>query len=91
MNGKISNQRVKFLIDTGASVTILNYKKYLEIPPENRPSISNANINLFTADKSPLTVYGKIKTDLGVFQYTNTEFEVILADIHGDGLLGMDS
>jgi hypothetical protein len=87
---RIKNTRAKFVLDTGSCVTILSYEKYSQIEPSIRPPLQEAEINLATADDSPLKVYGQCDVNLGILSRRETFFTVIVADIQVEGLLGMD-
>lgn len=88
--GKIHGTRVKFIIDTGSCVTIINYEKYLEIDPSIRPPLETTEMQLRTADDGQLVTFGQCDLELGILNSKSTKFTVIVADIQAEGLLGFN-
>ena len=87
----ICETKTRFLVDTGAEVTIMSQRLFERIPEEIRPKFVNTEckIKLEVADKGLVDVTGltnaKFKT--GHQEYT---WQVLIAPIEEDGLLGMD-
>ena len=83
--------QTKFLIDTGASVTVLSRAMYEQIPRERRPELTtpNTQTRLEVADQSYLSVDGiaLISLQAGGMSF---EWSVYVAPICDEGLLGMD-
>ena len=81
----------RFLIDTGATVTILSSKVYNKLPPGSRPALTNTSekIKVEVADSTLVDVIGVINL---IFKMNDTEFQwpVYIAPISDTGLLGMD-
>ena len=81
----------RFLIDTGATVTILSSKVYNKLPPGSRPALTNTSekIKVEVADSTLVDVIGVINL---IFKTNDTEFQwpVYIAPISDTGLLGMD-
>ena len=80
----------KFIIDTGATVTLLNYAQFMKIPMSSRPSLKPVKFSISMADgTSPLYVHGS-----GVFSLkcgsSKVKHEIVVANVIGEGLLGMD-
>ena len=87
----IVNRKVKFLIDTGASVTVLSSAIYKAIPPRERPELKKPpkSLHLEGADDTEITIDGLATMDFligdNVYQWN-----MYIAPIAEDGLLGMD-
>ena len=83
--------QIKFLIDTGASVTVLSRAMYEQIPRERRPELTtpSTQTRLEVADQSYLSVDGiaLISLQAGGMSF---EWHVYVAPICDEGLLGMD-
>ena len=85
---KIENQCVNMLIDTGASVTILNKAVFDEIYPSPN-LLEPVQVNLITATGEIAPFYGKKIVDLKIDNYI-FKHEILVADIQNDGILGVD-
>jgi transposase InsO family protein len=87
----ISGLGTRFLIDTGATVTILSSDVYAKIPSSSRPILEqpSENFKVEIADSTLVDVTGIVKLS---FKAGNTEFlwPVYIAPISDTGLLGMD-
>ena len=81
---------VNWLIDTGASPNVLDFKMYDQIPLYIKPALHQASADLRAADGSLLNVYGEtvISVKIGSCSF---EICVVVADLGGDidGILGM--
>ena len=84
-------QNIQFLVDTGASVTILSAKVYdrmwADIRPTLRPSVSPMWIEV--ADKSTVAASGEVTLTFYVGGKPFT-WDVLIAPIADDGMLGLD-
>lgn len=77
------------LVDTGANVTILSKKFVHDFTPELVHRIEPVNINLITATGESSPFLGQLNVDIGL----GSKFyphSVLIADIPGEGILGMD-
>ena len=85
----IGGKCLAFLIDTGANVTILSKNFVENAEPSLMSKMSPVNINLVTAtgESSPFVGEIKIEILLGTHKY---QHNVLIADIHSEGILGMD-
>ena len=83
--------QIKFLIDTGVSVTVLSRAMYEQIPRERRPELTtpSTQTRLEVAHQSYLSVDGiaLISLQAGGMSF---EWSVYVAPICDEGLLGMD-
>ena len=78
-----------FLVDTGSSDTIIPMELYRKIPECKRPKLIQLEHKVYKADGTPLVTYGKIKTVVQVGK-SKVKLDIIVAEIKGDGILGMD-
>ena len=80
---------VKFLVDTGASVTMLKHSVYKELSEEQRITLDNENRVMQLADGRTLPFIGKgdFLIRIGTIEATHN---ILVADIEVDGILGMD-
>ena len=80
-----------FAIDTGASVTIVSTDTFNRIPAARRPRIQKPDklLKLEVADSGLLPVDGIVKLSFEVGGYAYM-WDMYVADIPGDGLLGLD-
>ena len=80
-----------FVIDTGASVTIVSTDTFNRIPAARRPRIQKPDkmLKLEVADSGLLPVDGIVKLSFEVGGYAYI-WDMYVADIPGDGLLGLD-
>ena len=81
----------KFVLDTGACVSIISTRLYYRIPPNSRPELRavDRSLKLEVADDNLLTVEGitslKFKVNKDIFCW-----DVFVAPIREDGLIGLD-
>ena len=93
LTGWANDVEVEFMIDTGCQVTILAtsvYEKMCEIHPEVELELTMCTQRLISADKSPLTVLGRIRLDI-VFPGLQCDIWCVVAAIGTDGLLGTEA
>ena len=93
LTGWANEVEVEFMIDTGCQVTILAtsvFKKMCEIHPEVESELTTCTQRLISADKSPLTVLGRIRLDI-VFPGLQCDIWCVVAGIGTDGLLGTET
>ena len=87
--GEVENVPISFLIDTGASVTIINPRIYENIDIQARPVLQNAEVMMTMADGKNLNCLGKgsfrLKINGECFNH-----QIWVADITMDGILGYD-
>ncbi len=89
VDGTIQQQPLSFLVDTGASVTVIKTSVYQRCPPDSRPVLEEPPAKMVNADGSPIPCLGK-----GVFNLSVEGSEILhdvwVADINVDGILGFD-
>ena len=80
MTGSIQGAGVNFLIDTGATLTILSRKIYDSLTDDQKPELILDSEEILMADDSPLSVLGKglMKITIGTKQVTQ---EIWVADL----------
>ena len=87
----ICETKTRFLINTGAEVTIMSQRLFERIPEEIRPKIvdTGCKMKLEVADKGLVDLIGAadIKFETGHQRYI---WHVLIAPIEEDGLLEMD-
>lgn len=84
---RVNGSSIRFLVDTGSVVSILGKRMLSRVGGDIR--LSPTSQLLFLADESALDVYGEIDATLEVSGGILPQ-KFIVADIHEDGLLGMD-
>ena len=89
MKGRVFNQKVNVIIDTGSSVTILASSVFSKIAQKDQPSLRTFPDKLFLADGSELPVLG-VTTIPFKFGDLLVEHATVIADIESDGLIGLD-
>ena len=89
VNGNIYGENIKFLIDTGSSVSILARRIFQRISRVNALKVREFTERLVLADGSQLPVHGVIDLPLA-FEGITVEHPVIIAEIESDMLLGID-
>ena len=89
VTGKIENTPVSFIVDTGATDTIVSERVFDSIPSEVRPDLYPVKDTGEQADGSPLAIIGwtTLKISIGPVAVS---MPVTVAKIKNDVLLGMD-
>ena len=93
LTGWANDVEVEFMIDTGWQVTILAtsvFERMCEIYPEVELELTKCTQRLISADKSPLTVLGRIRLEI-VFLGLQCDIWCVVAAIGTDGLLGTEA
>ena len=85
----ISGLPFKLLVDSGAAVTILSHSAFSRLPARTQRSLEPASINLQTASGQQINCYGRFQTKLQLEQQT-LPWKLVIADVDGDGCLGLD-
>ena len=86
VDGGVEGMAVRFLVDTGASVTMLIYEK---LPEAKRIPLEGEDRCMLLADGSTLPFTGQGKFAIGV-GLSSAVHKVLIADIEVDKILGMD-
>ena len=88
---KVAKHEVRFLIDTGASVTILSTRVYermwADIP--NQLRVPEVPSRIQVADNGLVETEGEITLELSIGGHTFT-WDVLVAPIADEGMLGLD-
>ena len=88
VNGTSHNTRLRFLVDTGSSVTIISSGKFDQMK-EKHGQLEAANFEIALADGSSIRPLGKLQTDL-CFGGQIIAHEVVVADTSTEAILGLD-
>jgi len=88
---EIHSVKTRFLVDTGAVVTVLSSRVYKAIPEASRPSLrqSHGPLKLEVANDELLDIDGVVDAKFDI-DGTNFECKMYVAPIADEGLLGMD-
>ncbi|CAG2240186.1 unnamed protein product [Mytilus edulis] len=89
VRAKINDKCLAFLVDTGASITILSKKFIDEINPSLLTKMNPVNINLITATGDSAPFIGQIDVEICLGNYIY-HHNVLVADISNEGIIGMD-
>jgi dUTPase len=89
ISGTVNDIPLSFLVDTGASVTIISTNIYQQITCDLRPKLEQTDIRMTTADGTPLSCTGTALFQLEIQGMTFTH-KLWVADISLDGILGLD-
>ena len=87
--GKAEDVTVKWLIDTGCTITILSKAKFDEITEGNRPTLNEYKKVLVTATDSPVQVFGQTTFNIKLGGQW-VRHQVLVADVTNEGLIGLD-
>ncbi|CAC5403899.1 unnamed protein product [Mytilus coruscus] len=85
----IQDVPVKFVVDTGATLTLVSTRVYDLIPDLYRPHMSEAQSQIKSVCDNYLSLRGKgcFKLDFGKEKFTS---EAVVTDLQVDGILGLD-
>lgn len=89
LTGNVFGLNIKFLVDTGATLSILHPDKYYDIPERHRPPLEPYKLKLRMGD-------GALRSTLGcavipmVFNGQLLPQKMVIADIDVSGVLGYD-
>lgn len=86
---KIQDFPVNMLVDTGASVTVINRKIFEKLPLSSQNLVTPVTLNLVTATGETSAFIGKFNVEIKIGSHI-INHEVLIADIHNDGILGVD-
>ena len=89
VGGKIGNEKINLLIDTGSTITIVSHQALDRVKQDSSKEVKRSHARLLQADGTPIKVYGEadLRMEIGTNQYN---MNVVVADIDHDGILGMD-
>lgn len=88
-DSKVNGQNVKFLIDTGAYVSVISSRILIKILESDRPNLETHTEEIHFADEVPIDTYGyaNFKTEI---KGITTVHQVWVSGIRGEGLLGIN-
>jgi hypothetical protein len=89
VTAKIFGMNTYLLIDTGATASLLLKKCYGNMLGTKNGSVEKVDSDVLSANGSPVEVYGTTSIDL-VRSGKTTKYEMIMADLSVDGILGLD-
>ncbi|KAJ8018734.1 Retroviral-like aspartic protease 1 [Holothuria leucospilota] len=88
LEGSIQEETIKFLVDSGSSMSFLS-KKYLELVPDKDEDLKPTGVPQQLADGSPLEVLGQVELVVKLEgRPLIVEFQVAELDL--EGILGLD-
>lgn len=85
----VQGEKAKFLVDTGATVTLVSETLYKKLPASVRPKLHEVNQTIMSANGTALCVHGKAEFNIGIDQLTYHN-EAVVANLKADGILGLD-
>ncbi|KAJ8025237.1 Retroviral-like aspartic protease 1 [Holothuria leucospilota] len=89
LEGAIQGETIKFLVDSGSSMSFLSKKKYLELVPDKDEDLKPTGVPQQLADGSPLEVLGQVELVVKLEgRPLIVEFQVAELDL--EGILGLD-
>ena len=86
---KIEEQSINMLVDTDASVTVINKVMFDKLYPSSSNVLEPVQLNLVTATGEIAPFYGKKIVEIKIGNYVFNH-EILVADIQNDGILGVD-
>ena len=86
---KINHLQTKFLVDTGATVSLVSNKIFYALDKSKRPKVGPLRQTVLTASETDLTSMGQAFFNLIVGIQPCT-VEAVIADLPIDGILGLD-
>ena len=89
VTGSVFGVEVTFLVDTGATVTILKPSVVNKIPVLERPFLERVDTSMLVADGSLLPFQGRGRFSIRIGG-KQIEHDVWVAEIELDGIIGMD-
>ncbi|XP_062568971.1 uncharacterized protein LOC134231056 [Saccostrea cucullata] len=89
INVNVQGVKAKFLVDTGATVTLVSETLYRKLPASVRPKLHEVNQIIMSANGTALSVHGKAEFNIGIDQLTYHN-EAVVANLKADGILGLD-
>uniref|UniRef100_A0A8W8NKK2 CCHC-type domain-containing protein n=1 Tax=Magallana gigas TaxID=29159 RepID=A0A8W8NKK2_MAGGI len=81
---QVQGEKAKFLVDTGATVTLVSETLYKKLPVAIRPNLREVSQSIWTANSTPLSVHGKAEFNICVDQVTCYN-DAIVANLKIDG------
>ena len=88
LTGTVAGIETKWLVDTGASCNVMDYKTYFQVCDRLEPLMLPTSCNLLGANGGHLRVYGEISLPLYA-QGKMLKFQAVVADLDGiQGILG---
>ena len=87
--GQVYSQNVQFLIDTGASYSIIHSDVWETFPEEVKKGIRQMSKSLVTVDGSPLDVVGEALVTIHIGRL-RIKMDIIIANVTQAGILGCD-
>ena len=90
IKGEINGLEARLLVDTGASICLLNPKIYEEISAEERPVLEPVTLKkVVTADGKTMNIHGMAKFKI-VINGQMVDQKMYVANIELDAILGLD-
>ena len=89
IQGNINNNEIPFLLDSGATATLISEETYDQIGGEKSLPLSHRDLRIQGVDGANIKVRGYVNTNITFGNYT-AKVTVIVCDMSLPGILGQD-
>ncbi len=90
-DASVNGTSFKFLIDTGASKSVISSKRFLSIPELFRPQLYNTRKKFMVANKEVISFIGVAHVTIDIYGYT-FNLPIFICDLGKiDGIFGLDA
>ena len=86
----VFGSQVLFLVDTGATVSLISSEVWNRIKPANPPELKPVNMKLVGVDGSPMQVQGSVIVDLNLSDQAFQQEVIVANSLTSEGILGIN-
>ena len=87
---RIFNDNVSFLVDTGATVSLVSSKVWNRIKPSTAPRMNLVNLRLVGVDGAPLQIQGSVTVELEISGKIFKQELIFVNALTPEGILGLN-